>query len=300
MSIKRLYITSMAAMLIWLAVAPFSVYSQQLDYRPKILLVTAHPDDDALYSATVFKTTYLLDGVVDLAVMTNGEGGYRYSTLGNYLYGKNLDKEEVGRAWLPGIRKKEVMAGGEIVGIRNYYFLDQVDDQYSEDIAIPLKKWNTDYVTARLQKVIREEEYDFIFTMLPHAGTHAHHKASALLTLRAVINLPRNLRPLVLGTTILRSEEDSTEFRQLKGYPLTEIDRSVGHFTFNRNQRFGHEKRLNYNIISNWVIAEHKSQGTMQLFMGAGVIEEYWYYRINPDDGVTKVREFFKAVNAAE
>jgi LmbE family N-acetylglucosaminyl deacetylase len=63
----------------------------------------------------------LLNGTVDLALMTNGEGGYRYSTLGNFIYNKELDKEEVGRAYLPAIRKQELMSGGEIVGIRNYY-----------------------------------------------------------------------------------------------------------------------------------------------------------------------------------
>ncbi len=109
------------------------VFSQSLDYEPKILLVTAHPDDDAIFSATVFKTTRLLNGEVDLAIVTNGEGGYRYSTLGNYLYGQELDKEETGRKYLPGIRKREVMAGGEIMGLRNYYFFDQVDDKSSLD-----------------------------------------------------------------------------------------------------------------------------------------------------------------------
>ncbi|HBQ59926.1 MAG TPA: PIG-L family deacetylase, partial [Balneolaceae bacterium] len=105
-----------------------------LNYEPKVLLVTAHPDDDALFSATVFKTTKLLGGMVDLALLTNGEGGYTYSTLGNYIYNKELDKEEVGREYLPGIRKQELMAGGEIVGIRNYFFFDQPDFYYTEDV----------------------------------------------------------------------------------------------------------------------------------------------------------------------
>ena len=96
--------------------------AQELDYSPKILMVTAHPDDDVIFSATVWKTTKLLGGTVDLAVMTNGEGGYKYSTLGNFVYGLELDKEEVGREYLPGIRKMELMNGGKIVGIRNYFF----------------------------------------------------------------------------------------------------------------------------------------------------------------------------------
>lgn len=274
-----------------------TVWAQQLDYKPRILLVTAHPDDDALFSATVFKTSYLLDGAVDLAVLTNGEGGYRYSTLGNYIYGLQLDKEEVGRARLPGIRKKELMAGGDIVGIRNYYFFDQVDDEFSLDVERPLKNWNVDNVTQQLRNIMRRESYDFVFTMMPSEDTHAHHKASALLALRAVEGLQEEERPLVLCTTILRSRDDSTSYRMLEGYPITRIDRGVPPFTFDRDQKFGHENRLDYNIVANWVIAEHKSQGTMQQFMGAGKIEQYWYYRINPEEGVSKVRNFFKAVN---
>lgn len=270
---------------------------QELGYKPKILLVTAHPDDDAIYSATVFKTTHLLDGVADLAIMTNGEGGYKYSTLGNYIYGRELDREEVGRAYLPGIRKKEVMAGGRIVGIRNYYFLDRVDDEFSLDVERPLQKWDTEWIVDRLRKVMRDEQYDFVFTMMPSKDTHAHHKASALLALRALQGLDKETRPIAMSTTILGSEEDSTNYTMLEGYPITRINRDINPFTFDRNQTFGYDDRLNYNIIANWVIAEHKSQGTMQLFMGAGVIEQYWYYSLNDPERVGKVHEFFKAVN---
>lgn len=274
-----------------------SGWAQLLDYKPKILLVTAHPDDDALFSATVFKTTYLLNGSVDLALMTNGEGGYRYSTLGNYIYGMQLDKEKVGRAQLPGIRKKELMAGGDIVGLRNYYFFDQKDEAYSLDPEKPLSAWNTDHIIERLKRIITEEQYDFIFTMLPSKQTHAHHKASAILALRAVEALPENQRPTILATTILREKSDTTSFTELEGYPLTRINRNVEPYSFDRTQKFGHNNRLDYNIIANWVIAEHKSQGTMQLLMGEGMIEQYWYYAINPPAAAEKVRRFFRAVN---
>src|SRR5690554_5063429 len=135
---KKLLILSLFLISNFVATAQDSL----LNYQPKILLVTAHPDDDALFSATVFKTTKLLGGTVDLALMTNGEGGYTYSTLGNYVYGLELDQEEVGRKYLPGIRKKELMAGGDVVGIRNYFFFDQKDFYYTHDVEETLQKWN--------------------------------------------------------------------------------------------------------------------------------------------------------------
>lgn len=277
----------------------FTVTAQKIDYEPEILLVTAHPDDDALFSATVFKTSHLLDGDVDLAVMTNGEGGYKYSTIGNYLYNLQLDKEEIGREYLPGIRKKEVIAGGEIVGIRNYYFFDQVDDEYSLDVGRPLNAWDKDWIIERLQTILKSESYDFVFTMMPVEETHAHHKASAVLALRAVEKLEPENRPLVLSTTILRDKSDTTAYTMLAGYPITRINREISPFTFDRTRKFGHNDRLDYNIIANWVIAEHKSQGTMQQFMDVGKVEQYWYYGINPEAGVKKVRAFFEAVNKA-
>lgn len=295
MKIHKLFILTFCCLFVFCLTAS----SQSLDYKPKVLLVTAHPDDDAIYSATVFKTTHLLDGEVDLAVVTNGEGGFTYSTLGNYIYGKELDKEEVGRELLPGIRKKEVMAGGNIVGIRNYYFCDQVDDEFSLDVARPLQAWDVALVKNKFKQIIKREAYDFVFTMMPVEDTHAHHKASALLALQAVSELEPSERPIVLSTTILREKTDSTTYTQLEGYPITKINREVAPFHFDRTQTFGHNDRLNYNIIANWVIAEHKSQGTMQLFMNGVKMEQYWYYALNPDEGASKARSFFDAVNAA-
>lgn len=66
---------------------------------------------------------------------------------------------------------------------------------------------------------------------------------------------------------------------------------------FDRRQTFGHDDRLNYKIIGNWVIAEHKSQGTMQMYMGRGNVEQYWPYAINSTEGIAKARAYFEAVN---
>lgn len=283
--------------------APLSLSAQDalLDYEPKVLLITAHPDDDALFSATIFKTTKLLGGKVDLALMTNGEGGYTYSTLGNYIYNKELDKEEVGRQYLPGIRKKELMAGGEIVGIRNYFFLDQPDFYYTEDVHETLEKWNTDWVHERLVQIMKEGDYDFLFLMLPFEQFHGHHKASAVLGLQAMKELPLKDRPIVLQAFIRRGEDTGVVFSQMEGFPDTKVKEGVK-FEFDRSQTFGANDRLNYNIISNWVIAEHKSQGSMQLLMQTGdkLVEQYWYNELNGEKKLQKTSEFFEAVNAAQ
>lgn len=271
--------------------------AQELDYKPKVLLVTAHPDDDAIYAATVFKTTHLLDGVVDLAIMTNGEGGYKYSTLGNYIYNRELDKEEVGRDYLPSIRKRELMAGGKIVGMRNYFFFDQVDDEYSKDINRPMNNWDINWVKQRLQKILKKEKYDFVFTMTPSKATHGHHKASAILALQAIQNLPQKEQPLVFATTIADSLGVENDYLQLEGYPISKLMEGKQPMEFDRTQKFGFDNRLDYKIIANWVIAEHKSQGTMQLLMGRGNVEQYWPYALNKGKDLSKARKFFEAVN---
>ncbi len=226
--------------------------AQQLDYEPKVLLVTAHPDDDALFAATVFKTTHLLDGVVDLAIMTNGEGGYKYSTLGNYIYNRELDREEVGREYLPGIRKRELMAGGKIVGMRNYFFFDQVDDEYSKDISPAMQKWDTDWIKQRLQKILKEEQYDFVFTMTPSKTTHGHHKASAILALQAIQELPKDERPFVFATTITDSLGDQIAYSRLEGYPISKLMKGQQPMEFDRTKKFGFDNRLDYKIIANY------------------------------------------------
>lgn len=295
---KKLFI----CFLFWLICGSVFAQDAPLDYKPKVLLVTAHPDDDALFSATVFKTTKLLGGVVDLALMTNGEGGYKYSTLGNYIYGRELDTEEIGRAYLPGIRKKELMAGGDIVGIRNYFFFDQKDFYYTLDVEEALTKWDTEMIVDRLMGIMHEEEYDFLFLMLPFEEFHGHHKAATVLALRALKQLPEENRPIALEAFVRRGEEDSgIEFTMLEEHPSTKVMPDVT-FEFNRNQTFGHNNRLNYNIIANWVIAEHKSQGTMQLLMQSnnGIIEQYWFPSLNTEKGLAKTKAFFEVINTAQ
>lgn len=270
-------------------------YSQ--DTPPKILVVTAHPDDDATMAGTNYKFVHELKGIVDLAVITNGEGGYKYSTLAEPIYGLELTEESIGRKYLPEIRKKELEAGGKIVGIRNYFYFDQKDHRYitSESIKEILDSniWDLDYIKNNLTNIIQKEKYDYIFVLTPSLGTHAHHSASAIIALEVINTLDSNTRPIVLGSSVSRKTDSvKNVYKGFEGYPITNVSDSIP-FVFDRTQKFSYKDMLDYKIIVNWVIAEHKSQGTMQLVMNSGDYENFWYFDINRRSGLEKTKALF-------
>lgn len=276
----------------------FTAEVKSQDNPPKILIVTAHPDDDASFAGTNYKIVHDLKGIVDLALITNGEGGYKYSTLAEDIYGIELTIEDTGRKYLPQIRKKELEAGGKIIGIRNYYYFDQKDHRYvtSEFLNEILDSniWDIDFIKSRLKEIIKKEKYDFVFVMTPTPGTHAHHSASAILALQTIESMDESERPVVLaGST--SSKDDSVKFiyRGLPGYPVTNVS-DTNAYQFDRTQKFGYRDMLDYKIIINWLIAEHKSQGTIQLLMNRGDIENYWYLDLNPESGREKTKALFE------
>lgn len=263
---------------------------------PKVLIISAHPDDESAYAATVYKITHDLKGKVDITVITNGEGGYKYSTIAEEYYGLELTDEKVGREFLPTIRKRELIGAGKIIGLRNFYFLDQKDNKYTQDEKEVLQGiWDVEFVKRRLNEIVTLGDYDFIFTLLPTPDTHGHHKAATLLALETVKNLKSEHKPIILGATVLPKEEiNKFTFEGLTGYDNTKINRDNPTFTFDRGQRFGYKDSLTYKIVVNWLIAEHKSQGALQMGVNLGDIEEFWFYALNKTDGLEKVSNLFK------
>lgn len=265
---------------------------------PKILVVTAHPDDETAMAATIYKVTHELNGVVDQCVITNGEGGYKYSTLSEAYYNLELTDEKIGRENLPRIRKQELINAGKIIGTNNIFFLDQKDAHYGLDEHEPLDTtWNVNWVTTRLKEIMINTKYDFVFCLLPLPETHAHHKAATMLALRTVQSLPQNQRPIILGCTGSNLKDTaSISFEQLKNYSETKVEGKSPSYFFDKTASFGYKNKLTYKIIVNWEIAEHKSQGTMQLAMNGGDLENYWYFAINLVDGKEKCKAFFESL----
>lgn len=271
------------------------LFFASLNADPKILCVVAHPDDETLFAATVYAITHHLNGIVDVVMITNGEGGYKYSTLAEPYYNLKLTNEEVGRANLPSIRKQEALNGGKIMGVRHYYFFNEKDHRYTQDENEVFQGvWNIQSIERKLKSLLKCQHYDAVFTMLPTPQTHGHHKAATLIALNVINQLPPSERPVILAASVSDSDNPPLQFLELEGHPLTKMVRPTPIASFDKMQSFGFKDRLNYQIIVNWVIAEHKSQGTMQLFMNKGDKENFYFFAINNTDRIEWVDKIFQ------
>jgi N-acetylglucosamine malate deacetylase 2 len=230
----------------------------------RVLLVVAHPDDEYTFAATVYRIAKELHGTVDQVVITNGEAGYRYSQLAEQFYHASLTQEAVGRARLPEIRRRETLAAGQVLGVRHHYFLGQKDAKYTLDPDDAFRLWDTAQIERFLTGLMRKEQYDFVFTLLPSRETHGHHRAATMLALRAAQQLPAALRPVVLGGDPAKAADPLVDFN---GSPV---------FRFDRNASFGLNHALSYQIVVNWMIAEHKSQGLFQTDCYKHDEERFW------------------------
>jgi LmbE family N-acetylglucosaminyl deacetylase len=273
-------------------------YAQATANGPRVLVVMAHPDDESTFAVTLYKIAKEQHGIVDLFVITNGEAGYKYATLAESYYGLELTDEKTGRASLPRIRKRELVNAGHILGVNEYYFIDQKDAHYTLNEREPLDtNWNVNVVNSRLRQVLTNNHYDFVFTLLPEATTHGAHKAAALIALNTVAKLPAGNRPVILGAATCNNADTATRFSVCAGYVQTRTITDTANFNVDRTASFSYKNRVNYKVIANWEIAEHKSQGVTQMTMNNGDTEDFWYFAVNGNAGLQKTRALFRALS---
>ena len=266
----------------------------------KVLAVVAHPDDEAYFSGTIYRLTEHFNGKADMVVITNGEGGYKYSDLAEKFYGLNLSDETIGRANLPKIREQELKAGGKIIGINNYDLLLEKDDQFTTDENTIMKTslWGID----RIQKVLKEKlergNYDIVLTILPDKEEHAAHKSATLLALEAVNQLPEGQRPIVLGADLAENITDKrVDYTPPEGFDVAKLETADPEIFFNRLTSFGPKNNLNYKIITNWHIAEHKTQGASQAWVMKMNSEQFRVFSVTPDEKLNFTSELFTELN---
>ncbi len=263
---------------------------------PRVLVVNAHPDDETSFPIILYKITHDLKGTVDLALITDGQGGFNGSELGSVYYKFKLTDSTVGRAELPRIRKQELMEAGDIMGIRKYYFFDQRDDYYNLN-PIPYvtgQNWDIPFIEKKLDQILAAQQYDFVITMLPYAGQHGHHKTAVIMALRALKRYKGPNRPIILaGSTYL--DEKPEAFTVMDGFPETTMKKDAPSFYLDVATHFGHGKQVSYKVIAQWVIAAYKSQGDMQenpLYKGDK--ETFRLFDINDDASIQKTTQLFE------
>jgi LmbE family N-acetylglucosaminyl deacetylase len=273
---------------------------QSYSQGPRVLIVTAHPDDETMFPVTVFKVTHEMKGMADVALLTDGSGGYNGLVASSY-YGKNMTDSATGRTYLPLIRKKELLCSGEVMGIRNFYFFDQIDDFYqmNPEPFLSGERWDVGYIEKKLDKILEQGKYDFIFCLVPDAGQHAHHKTASIMALRAAQRYKGANKPIVLGG---RSSGKDSEYKfiELENYPETKILQKAPVFYFDRSYGFGENNKHSYMIVADWVKACHKSQsGDMNAAMHRGDLETFWYFETNGEQNLDKTRTFFEQLKSS-
>jgi len=240
---------------------------------PRVLGVIAHPDDELAFAATLYRLSHQLDATCDLLVITNGEGGFKYATLAEPLYGAALSDEATGRALLPAIRQRELRESARILGVASVTFLNERDHRYTQDVNEVLgpdaTAWNLPRVRRSLANALAQGSYDYVLALAPNEESHAHHKAATALAAEAVLAMANDRRAVMLVANVRNAAD-----------PLTlvyapESGAKAGPFVLDRREKFGHQAKLDYGIVVNWAIAAHKSQGSMQLYMSRGDREEF-------------------------
>ena len=290
-----LAITATAAM--WPDASAFSAIPLE-DEPIKALLVNAHPDDESESAAVVYRITHEAGGIVDQVVVTNGEGGHRYAAPAEAFYRLPLTSATDRHKLLGQIRREELMRASRILGIRNNYFLDQTDTGLTLSPADGFESWDIPRIRQELRSLLLFGKHNIVLILLPTADTHGHHKTIAAVTLETIAELDEDDRPAVLGVqTVVTHTDDPGGFLELQGYPLTRTTKPEPLWSFDRRTPLSCHPSLDYSIVVNWVIAEHKSQGFFQMEYGRRTREYFWLFEASGAKGAARAREFVRAMS---
>lgn len=150
------------------------ISSPDARYKADILLVIAHPDDDALVTPYLARAIFDQHKRVAVVFCTNGDSG------------SNSEGREHGRA-LGLEREIEARRALGRIGITNIWFLNGRDTA-TQDVLISLAVWPSASVLDQLVRIVRVTRPEVVLTWLPSsvAGeNHGDHQASAVLATEA-------------------------------------------------------------------------------------------------------------------
>lgn len=281
------------------------IRTQIMDATLAVLVVIAHPDDETLFTGFIHALTHKIKATVDLVCITNGEGGFRYSAPSECFYDNlSLSTESVGRQHLPRIRKQELLASGRVLGIRKFFFYDQLDLKMDLNVDIVFaEQWDKELLIELLTRTIKLangiDGYDIMLVMLPDVASHGHHSASGLLALETIERLRKtSATQTKIPTVIGGSEFALSKVPEYSLNPLANVATGLpNEFQFDRSWKLSNSSDVpDYQMILMWACSEHKSQGSLiaeTLTTLARKCEQYFYFAINndADNAATRIQQ---------
>jgi len=103
--------------------------------------------------------------------------------------------------------------------------------------------------------------------------------------------MPEAERPAVLGGDPGSKQDAQTHFAGLASAPPTATVSEAPALTFDRTTTFGYHHALSYQIVVNWVIAEHKSQGLFQTDYGRHDVERFWLFALSGEQARSRTAQ---------
>lgn len=151
-----------------------ALHSSDDQYKVDVMVVVAHPDDEAGFTPFLARAIYDMHKRVAVIFATHGGSG-----------GNNYGREH-GPA-LSDIREIEARQACVKLGITNVWFLDGKDTA-SQDVLYSLANWGHGANLERLVGLIRLTRPEVVMTNLPGifiGENHGDHQASGVLTTEA-------------------------------------------------------------------------------------------------------------------
>jgi LmbE family N-acetylglucosaminyl deacetylase len=155
-------------------VAQCQTSTPDVRYKADILLVVAHPDDDALVTSYLARASFDQHKRIAVVYCTRGDSG------------SNSEGREHARA-LGLVREIEGRRAMAFLGVTNVWFLDGRDTA-SQNVLVSLAAWPSGSVLEQMVRIFRLTRPEVVFTWLPSsvAGeNHGDHQASGVIATQA-------------------------------------------------------------------------------------------------------------------
>lgn len=155
----------------------------------RVLAIYPHPDDETIGKAGTLINHVKNGDEVTLVCATMGQMGRR---MGNPFFAN--------RETLTEIRKKELLDACEAIGIQD------VRMWMMQDKTLQFRKMS--FLVDKIKAVMADVKPTIVYSYYPEHGVHPDHNALSEAIILAIQSLPKEQRPIFLGSVISKEGID--------------------------------------------------------------------------------------------